>query len=408
MRAEGSLLTNLLAAFLRSGADPSDDHELRVRKILVLSVAAMIVPLAVLWGFLYLALGAPLAAAVPWTYVALSVLSIALFRLHRDLTVFSVSQLVPYLLLPFALMWVLGGFVDGSVVALWAGIAPIAALILSGPRAALPWLYGFLLLLVATAFADPAPIDPVPPSAVIPMFVLNVGGVLAVTFGAVAAYAGGRHALLDDTRRLVRRYLSPAVAASVLAEPTRAELGGEIVEVTVLFADLRSFTSYSERTPPDEVVALLNRYFGVAIPAIHDHGGTTLALAGDEVMAVFNAPERQPDHARRAIAAARAIHAGIDAIARPGEPRFGIGINTGPAVVGNIGGEDFRNFTAIGDTTNTAARLQGQAAAGEIVVGAETASRLGAAAPLSPRGKVTLKGKAEPVAAFVLDPSDPP
>jgi class 3 adenylate cyclase len=407
MSGERRRAATLLATLLRVGVDPTDDPELRVRKILVLSVAAMIAPLAVLWGFLYLALGAPLAAAVPWSYVAVSVIGIGLFAVHRNLTAFSVSQLVPYLLLPFILMWVLGGFIDGSVVALWAAIAPLAALILSGPRAALPWLYAFLTLLVITAIVDPSPTDPVPAAAVMPMFVLNLGAVAAVTFGAVAAYAGGRLSLLDETRRLVHRYLSPAVAASLLAEPARAELGGEMVEVTVLFADLRSFTSYSERTPPHDVVALLNRYFGVAIPAIQEHGGTTLALAGDEVMAVFNAPERQPDHARRAVAAARAIHAGIAAIAGAEEPRFGIGINTGPAVVGNIGGEDFRNFTAIGDTTNTAARLQTHAAAGEIVVGAMTAACLGAEVPLARRGMVTLKGKAEPVATFVLGSEQP-
>jgi class 3 adenylate cyclase len=391
-----------IGALLAIGSDPTDDRELRVRKILVLSVAAMIVPLAALWGLMYLILGVPLAAAIPWLYVAISLAGIVSFAWHRDLTAFSLSQLVPYLVLPFVLMWILGGFVDGSVVALWAAMAPLAALILSGPRTALPWLGAFLLLVVVSAVGDPSPIEQVPPGAIVPLAALNVGGVVAVTFGAIAAFAGGRHSLLDDARNLVHRYLSPSVAASLLAEPDRTELGGEITEVTVLFADLRSFTSYSERTPPEEVVALLNRFFGVAIPAIHEHGGTTLALAGDEVMAVFNAPERRPDHARCAVDAAVAIHERIEAIAAPGEPRFGIGINSGRALVGNVGGEDFRNFTAIGDTTNTAARLQAQAAGGETVVGAATAELLGASVALAPRGEVSLKGKQERVATFVL------
>jgi class 3 adenylate cyclase len=125
-----------------------------------------------------------------------------------------------------------------------------------------------------------------------------------------------------------------------------------------------------------------------------------VALAGDQVMAIFNAPQPHPDHALRAVRAALNIQAAIADVSTefaPAPPQFGIGINTGPALVGNIGSEEFRNFTAIGDTTNTAARLQAIASSGGIVVGPVTARMLATGANLVPLGAVTVKGKPEPI-----------
>jgi adenylate cyclase len=121
-------------------------------------------------------------------------------------------------------------------------------------------------------------------------------------------------------------------------------------------------------------------------------------------MALFGAPSRQPDHALRAARAALELQ---DAVAdvtveRVGWPRFGVGVNTGPALVGNIGAEQMRTFTAIGDTTNLAARLQGLAGPGEVVIGQRTAEELGRAARIEARPAVLVKGKREPVPAFLL------
>lgn len=389
---------------LRIGADPSDDETTRLDKVLILSVVAMIAPLAAVWGALYFALGAPRAAAIPWSYVAIAVTGVALFAVHRSLRWLAVSQLVPYVLLPFVLMWTLGGFVTGSAVALWALFAPLAALVVSGPRTAAPWLLVFVALLVASAFVELGSTDELSSNAVEAFFVLNLGGVTAVAFGFVAVLLGGRDASTDAVRALVRRYFSPGVASTLLAEPQRLELGGEVAQVTVLFADIRGFTAASERIAPDEAVRLLNRYFALALPIVEAEGGTPIHLAGDEVMAIFNAPERHADHALRAARAALEIQRQVDAaIGTDALPRFGIGINTGPALVGNIGSESFFNFTAIGDTTNLAARLTDEAAAGEVVLGPATADAVRAVARLTARPCLTVKGRAEPVEAFVLD-----
>jgi class 3 adenylate cyclase len=210
--------------------------------------------------------------------------------------------------------------------------------------------------------------------------------------------------LYRQIEALFRQYMAPSVATALLANPSQAALGGAITELTVLFADLRGFTSFSERSSPEQVVALLNRYFGIATPLVLAEGGTVDKFVGDAMMVLFNAPARQPDHALRAARAALAMQAAIEQIAadNAGWPRFRIGINTGPALVGNIGSAELRNFTAIGDTVNLASRLETSAASGQIVIGAATYAQIRDFAVVRPLGGIEVKGKTAPVEAFVL------
>ena len=370
--------------------------------MLILSAIAMIAPLAAVWGALYLAVGAPRAAAIPWLYVVIAAAGIGLFAVHRSLRWLALTQLVPYILLPFVLMWMLGGFISGSAVALWALFAPLAALIVSGPRAAAPWLVVFVALVVASAFVELNTVDELSSNAVEAFFVLNLGGVTAVAFGFVGSCsAAGTH---RPTRCAGSSDATFRPASPRAARGTEAGARREVAEVTVLFADLRGFTAASERIAPDEAVQLLNRYFALALPIIEAEGGTPIQLAGDQVMAIFNAPERHADHALRAARAALEIQRQVDAaVGTDALPRFGIGINTGPALVGNIGSESFFNFTAVGDTTNLAARLTAEAAAGKVVLGPASANAVRAVARLTARGGLRVKGRREPVEAFVLE-----
>ena len=203
---------------------------------------------------------------------------------------------------------------------------------------------------------------------------------------------------------LFHQYMSPAVATALLADPAQAELGGATVDVTVLFADLRGFTSFSERSSPHDVVTMLNRYFGVAVPVVLAEGGTVSQFMGDAIMVLFNAPSRQPDHALRAARAGLGLQAAIDEIAagRAGWPRFRVGINSGPVVVGNIGSAELRNFTAIGDTANLASRLETSAQEGQVVIGPTTYALLRDVAVVEPLGPLQVKGKEAPIEAYVL------
>jgi class 3 adenylate cyclase len=203
---------------------------------------------------------------------------------------------------------------------------------------------------------------------------------------------------------LFRQYMSPDVATALVADPDQAALGGAIEEVTILFADLRGFTPFSERSSPEHIVTVLNEYFGRAVPLILAQGGTVVQFVGDAVMALFNAPTRQPDHALRAARSALDMQESIESLAaeNPSWPRFRVGVNTGPALVGNIGSAEMRNFTAIGDTTNLAARLETSAEVGQVVIGAATYEQIRDVAEVRPLDPLDLKGKSEPVEAYVL------
>jgi len=220
----------------------------------------------------------------------------------------------------------------------------------------------------------------------------------------VALLEGAAHQL-HQTDALFRTYVSPQLASGLEAHPELAVLGGEEREVSVLFADLAGFTAFSERRRADEVIAMLNRYWGATVPIVGEReGGVIERFAGDAIMVVFNAVQDQPDHAMRAARAAIGMRDEVMQVAaeRPDWPRFRIGINTGRAVVGNVGAAGMRSFTAIGDTTNLSARLQAQARPGRIVISRATREAIGAAAEVEQLGALELKGKQAPVEAFVL------
>ncbi len=164
------------------------------------------------------------------------------------------------------------------------------------------------------------------------------------------------------------RFVPAAVVSEVLARTDEdLRLGGVRRECTVLFSDLRGFTSFSEELPPDSVIEVLNRYLGEMSDAIMDQGGTLVAYMGDGIMAVFGAPLEQPDHADRALRAARemlaerlpSFNAWMEGAGFGRGFAMGIGINSGTVMSGQVGSERRIEYTAIGDTTNTAARLEG-------------------------------------------------
>ena len=245
-------MRQLVARALSIGADPSDDEEQRLRKILLLTAAFVILPLAIVWGGIYALAGALGAGLIPWTYAALSVLSIAVFAVVRTYWWFGLSQLTLYLVLPFVLMWALGGFVEGSAVGLFASAAPLFAILL-GHRLLAPILlivYAGLVAITPAAVAsgafDGLAGERLPPGLVTLFFAMNLAAVPAITWLLVQAFSGGRQGMLSAARGIVRRYLAPAAADQFLADPRRQELGGEIAEVTVLFADLGGFSTYAE------------------------------------------------------------------------------------------------------------------------------------------------------------------
>jgi adenylate cyclase len=203
---------------------------------------------------------------------------------------------------------------------------------------------------------------------------------------------------------LFRPYLPTVVAQRIRREPGPTRLGGEEHEVSVMFADLAGFTTFSETRAPIEVITMLNEYWAVVVPVIDASHGVIEHFAGDGIMVIFNAAGDQPDHARRAAAAALAtIAAGRPLVeSQRGWPAFRVGVNTGRAVVGNVGVPGRHSFAVIGDTTNTAARLMAAGEPGQVVVARATWDAIGGGADGLSLGPIRIKGKSEAVEAWVL------
>jgi adenylate cyclase len=176
-------------------------------------------------------------------------------------------------------------------------------------------------------------------------------------------------------------------------------------EVSVLFADLQGFTSFSEKTTPARVAAMLNGYFRRLVPLLESEGGVVHQIVGDAVMVIFNQTGDQPDHATRAARTALAFQAAAAEVAKehPEWPRFRAGVNSGEVLAGLVGGPTgHRKHGVVGDTVNLAARLEAAAPVGAVVVGAETAGALPPGAMLERLHGLDVKGKEEPVEAYVL------
>ena len=238
-------------------------------------------------------------------------------------------------------------------------------------------------------------------------------------FALVAAQAGAAIDTLSaheqiakqvTQRAALERFLSPEVVEMVAKNPEGVRLGGINQKVSIMFADIRGFTTLSERMEPEKVVEILNNYFTHVTDIIFDHGGTLDKYLGDGVMALFGAPLSKGNDAENAVRAAQAIQRLVIELNRDAAERqwpefgVGIGINSGIVTAGNIGSPRRIDYTVIGDTVNTAARLMSNAPAGKIIISQATAADLtDGKFVLSALSPLTVKGKSEPIPVFRVD-----
>jgi len=213
---------------------------------------------------------------------------------------------------------------------------------------------------------------------------------------------------------LFGRYVSGQVMEALMASPELPELGGQATRVTVLFSDIRNFTTMSERLEAKEVVEMLNTYFERACAALLKEGATIDKFIGDAIMAEFGAPLPRADDALRAVRAGVALHRlamefrawMAERFAGRDLPAFdiGIGIHTGEAVVGNVGSSARMEYTAIGDTVNLASRLEGMTkiTGCAILASVDTVREAGAAVNTGARHVLTVKGRSQPVETYEI------
>jgi adenylate cyclase len=243
---------------------------------------------------------------------------------------------------------------------------------------------------------------------------LNVFAVVATQAAAAIDNMMAHKRIADQevTRRALARFLSPEVVEMIAANPEGIRLGGVNQKVTVLFCDIRGFTSMSETMQPEKVVEILNEYFSRVTDVIFDHGGTLDKYIGDAAMAIFGAPFSKGNDAVNAVHAAIAIQSMIQELNRDaadrGHPelRIGIGINTGVVTAGNIGSSKRLDYTVIGDSVNLASRMCGQAAPGQILLTESTFNEVSAQFALLPLPPVMVKGKSLPINVFSVQWND--
>lgn len=194
-------------------------------------------------------------------------------------------------------------------------------------------------------------------------------GALCVLYIARSETAHKKHIL-----SVFGKYVSKDVVEHLLKSEASLELGGQEREISVLFVDIRGFTAISEKLTPHQVIEFLNHYFGAMTDIVFKNNGTLDKFIGDSIMAVFNSPHDEPEHAYKAVKTAIEMMDSCAKLQKKGLPpvRIGIGVNTGKAVIGNMGSQQRQEFTALGDTVNTSSRLCGVADGGQIIISEAT------------------------------------
>ena len=220
-----------------------------------------------------------------------------------------------------------------------------------------------------------------------------------------------------QVKRLFGRYVSKDIYDQLVANPSLARLGGQRREMSVLFSDIRGFTTVTEAGQPEEIVTMLNVYFTRMVDIVFRHEGTLDKFVGDMVMALFGAPLDDPDHADHAVAAALEMSTELQRLnvewEKQGRPALdiGIGINSGPMIAGNIGSEAIMSYTVIGDAVNLGARLESlnKQYGTRIIISESTRGRLKGQYSVRPLGEVVVKGKtkAVPIYEVTTDSREP-
>ena len=370
------------------------------RQVLLLSSVTVGIG-ATLWGVLYLAVGEPLAASIPFGYVVVTAITVPIaikterFDWYRDF------QFSLFLILPFALMVVLGGFVAGSAVIIWSLVAPLGALLSTEPQRARWWFAAYVFSVVMSVWLQSVLGTESSISEWVrnSLFMINVLTPTGIAFLLLRRFVDQR----DIARRMLRKEqeksenlllnVLPRDVAERLKENSDA-IAEHYDSVSVLFADIVGFTPMSEQLSPDQMVAVLNRVFSYFDSLADQFGVEKIRTIGDNYMVASGVPRARSDHAPALADMALAMRDHAKALPNGGHDLvFRIGISSGPAVAGVIGTSRYQ-YDIWGDTVNTASRMESHGIAGEIQISTATYELLGEDFRCRYRGIIEVKGKA--------------
>lgn len=354
----GSMKT-LITLIGRIGLDTSDSDETALRKRLAVVLCTGTLPLTLLWSVIYLAVGAPIAAAIPGFYTTFTPINTAIFAHTRNFTFYRFSQLLLILLLPWLVTLSLGGFKQSSVVIIWAALCPLGSLLLEDLRSTSFWIVGFVALLILSAALQPVLSPAALPELFITwFFVLNVGAVVTITFGLLYYFVGRRNFFQQQAEMLLLNILPKEISAALKAD--QRTIADEYPAVSILFADVVGFTPMAAKMTPMELVGLLNQVFVYFDGLVEKYDLEKIKTIGDCYMVASGVPRIRSDHATALVNLALDMQAAVAGTRFGGHQlAFRMGINSGPVVAGIIGRKKFI-YDLWGESVNLASRMESQ------------------------------------------------
>jgi adenylate cyclase len=347
----------LITLIGRIGIDTSDSDETALRKRLAVVLCAGTLPLTLLWSAIYLAIGAPVTAAIPGFYTAFTPINTAIFARTRNFRFYRFTQLFLILLLPWLVTLSLGGFKQSSVVIIWAALCPLGSLLVADLRSTSFWIVGFVVLLILSAALQPV-LSPtaLPEPFVTWFFVLNIGAVITITFGLLYYFVGRRNFFQQQSEMLLLNILPKEISDVLKAE--QRTIADQYTSVSILFADVVGFTPMAAKLTPMELVDLLNQVFLCFDGLIEKYDLEKIKTIGDCYMVASGVPRSRADHAVALVDLALDMQA-VVAGTRFGDRQLAlrIGINSGPVVAGIIGRKKF-TYDLWGESVNLASRME--------------------------------------------------
>jgi adenylate cyclase len=396
----------LIALVGRIGVDPGDSDETALRKRLAVVLCAGTLPLTLLWSAIYLAIGAPTAAAIPGFYTAFTPINTAIFAHTRNFRFYRFTQLLLILLLPWLVTLSLGGFKQSSVVIIWAALCPLGSLLLEDLRSTSFWIVGFVVLLILTAVLQPA-LSPaaLPESFVTWFFVLNVGAVITITFGLIYYFVGRRNFFQQQAEMLLLNILPKEISDALKVE--QRTIADEYTDVSILFADVVGFTPMTAMMTPMELVDLLNQVFLCFDGLVEKYDLEKIKTIGDCYMVASGVPRSRSDHATALVNLALDMRAAVAGTRFGGRQlAFRMGINSGPVVAGIIGRKKFI-YDLWGESVNLASRMESHGRTQCIQITRNTYELIKDAFCCEAVGAIEVKGAGQMEIWHVLDRKKP-
>ena len=396
----------LITLIGRIGFDPSDSDETALRKRLAVVLCAGTLPLTLLWSAIYLAVGAPIAAAIPGFYTAFTPINTAIFARTRNFRFYRFTQLLLILLLPWLLTLSLGGFRQSSIVIIWAALCPLGSLLLEDLRSTSFWIVGFVILLTLSAALQPVLSPATLPEAFVTwFFVLNVGAVIAITFGLLYHFVGRRNFFQQQAEMLLLNILPKEISDALKAE--QRTIADQYTDVSILFADVVGFTPIAAKMSPMELVGLLNQVFLCFDGLVEKYDLEKIKTIGDCYMVASGVPRRRSDHATALVDLALDMHAAVAGTRFGGRQlAFRIGINSGPVVAGIIGRKKF-TYDLWGESVNLASRMESHGRARCIQITRSTYELIKDAFYCEAMGLIEVKGAGQMEVWHVLGSKKP-